>query len=339
MDSLFEDALRDLLSRLMQEARADSFGPAQRRMLAETLVESGFTELLLPESAGGSGLALAEAMQLCKLEGYYDLPVPFALTVALRGYAHAHGLALPEGMISYAAIDSASPDGAEEIILPRAPHGDSTGHMLIGARQACWLAPADARRVLHAYHGGLYAALAWPARALRPLTQDPQAATALAEATTLAMLAVCVGAMERAFELTLAYAGERKQFGRPLGKFQAIQQQISEMAQHVSAAGMALQIACDSRETAVAPLQPAAHRIAIAQYQVVLVADRIADIAHAVHGAIGISEAYPLHGYTRRIREHRLWSGSQQQWAASVGRHILDSPHDTLLAALTSDRA
>ncbi len=337
MESIFEDAVRDLLSRLMNDARADQFGPAERQALADELVRSGFTELMLPEPEGGSGLALAEAMQLCKLEGYYDLPVPFALTVALRGCAHAHRLALPGGMISYAAGNGAADGNAQEIVLPRAPHGDGIATMLIGDRQTCWLAPADERRVLHAYHGGLYAAAAWPAKTLRRLTQDPQAAAALADAATLAMLASCVGAIERAFALTLDYANQRKQFGRALGKFQAIQQQISEMAQHVSAAGMALQIACDTGATAVAASQPAAHRLAIAQYQIVLVADRIADIAHAVHGAIGISEAYPLHGYTRRIREHKSWSGSQQQWAARIGRHILESPHDTLLAALTSD--
>ena len=59
----------------------------------------------------------------------------------------------------------------------------------------------------------------------------------------LARSAQLVGALEAALDLALRYAGERVQFGRPIGRFQAVQQELARFASQVAAAGAALEAA------------------------------------------------------------------------------------------------
>ena len=73
-----------------------------------------------------------------------------------------------------------------------------------------------------------------------------------------------VGALERVLELSVAFANQREQFGRPIGKFQAVQHQLAVMAEQVAAARMAAQIGCqgeallpDTLHAAVANMAPA----------------------------------------------------------------------------------
>ncbi|HLU02322.1 MAG TPA: acyl-CoA dehydrogenase family protein [Advenella sp.] len=337
MDTLLEDALGELFRHLTAEASPELEMTAdQRRQIANEIDASGFADLLLPQAAGGSGISLREAMALLKMEGYYNLPVPFAQTVVARAWAHAHNVALPKGTCSYAGTALQMDTQTRSITLHKAWHGQWIDHMLIATKQQCFLAHRHDRQILHAYHGGLFAAVAWPQQTLTPLELDEHATHDLLHLSVLAMLAVTVGAMEKAFALTVDYASQRQQFGRPVSRFQAVQHQISEMAEHVCAADMALQMAADAEGSALTT--PDFQQLAIAQFQIAHIADNIADIAHAIHGAIGISQEYPLHRYTRRIRECKSCFGSAQYWAAEIGRRILHKNSDSLFAVLTSTR-
>lgn len=335
MDTLLEDALGELFGHLTSGASPGrQITAEQRREISNEIDASGFADLLLPQAAGGSGISLYEAVALLKMEGYHNVPIPFAQTVVIRAWAHAHSVDLPDGMFSYASAALQVDAQARSATLHKAWHGHSVDHMLIATDQQCFLAHSQDRRILQAYHGGLFAAVAWPVQSLSRLDLHEQAAQDLFNLSVFAMLAVTVGAMERAFELTLDYAAQRQQFGRPVSKFQAVQHQISEVAEHVCAADMALQMAATNNDNAVTA--PNSQQLAIAQFQIAHIADRIADIAHAIHGAIGISQEYPLHQYTRRIRECKSCFGSAQYWAAEIGQHILNKNNDTLFAILTS---
>lgn len=338
MDSMLEDAARDLFQRLMHKASThDPMNASGRAAITKEILASGFTDLLLPPHAGGSGIALSEATTLLKLEGYYRVAAPFAQTVVTQYWAHAHKVTLPQGMFSYAATALKLDESAGSATLQKAWHADTAEHMLIASRSRCFLASGHNRTVLQSYQGGLFAAVSWPENGLTRLELNAQAVQDLFNLSVFAMLAATVGAMEKTFEITLDYASQRRQFGRPLSKFQAIQHQISEMAEHVCAADMALQMAGSTNNKTVEI--PDSQQLAIAQYQVAHISERIADIAHAIHGAIGISQEYPLHHYTRRIRECKSCFGSQQFWAARIGDNLLNSHHDTLLSALTSIQA
>jgi len=136
-------------------------------------------------------------------------------------------------------------------------------------------------------------------------------ARALAATLTAGLMA---GAMERLQEMTVEYASTRRQFGREIGKFQAIQHQIAVMAEEAMAARMAAQGAFVGPALAVSPLRAAA-----AKARAGMAAQQVAAIAHAVHGAIGVSQEHPLHLLTRKLHHWRLASGGEAYWARRLG--------------------
>jgi alkylation response protein AidB-like acyl-CoA dehydrogenase len=130
--------------------------------------------------------------------------------------------------------------------------------------------------------------------------------------------ALMAGAMQRVLVLTTEYAGQRTQFGKPIGRFQAIQQQLSVMAEYVWDAHMAAQLAFQSEGWRPQPMLAA-----LGKARTSSAAPIVADIAHAVHGAIGITEEYALQRCTRRLREWRRTAGAETYWAGLIGADAL----------------
>jgi acyl-CoA dehydrogenase len=127
------------------------------------------------------------------------------------------------------------------------------------------------------------------------------------------------GALSAVFERTLDYANVRKQFGKPIGSFQAIQHQLSVMAEHVFAARMAADVAC-SRDG----MRFDRFKIAIAKARTSEAAVEVAALSHAIHGAIGFTEEYDLQLLTRRLNAWRLSAGSEGYWHTVVGEGIFN---------------
>ena len=130
------------------------------------------------------------------------------------------------------------------------------------------------------------------------------------------------GAMKRCFDLTMGYANERVQFGKPIGKFQAIQHQLSVMAEHVAAGQMAAESAFGA-----AGRWPSVPACAVAKARTSEAAQLVAATAHAVHGAIGVTEEYDLQLFTRRLHEWRIDHGSEAHWHRALGRLLVESSH------------
>lgn len=144
----------------------------------------------------------------------------------------------------------------------------------------------------------------------------------LEQARALAAIAAAgqmAGAMEAVQEMTIAYASTRQQFGREISKFQAIQHQIAVMAEEAQAARMAAQAAFVG-----APDAASEQKAAVAKARCGRAAVTVAAVAHAVHGAIGMSEEYPLHNFTRRLHGWRMAHGGDSYWSRRLGRWALD---------------
>jgi alkylation response protein AidB-like acyl-CoA dehydrogenase len=137
-------------------------------------------------------------------------------------------------------------------------------------------------------------------------------------ARALLHAAAISGAADRVLDMTAAYAGERVQFGKPIGRQQAIQQQLAVMAEDCVAVRMAV-------ELAAAGDTPDPLRVAAAKSVASAAAPRIANTAHAVHGAIGISAEYDLQLYTRRLHQWRAALGSETRWNRDLGHAVLVS--------------
>jgi alkylation response protein AidB-like acyl-CoA dehydrogenase len=172
-------------------------------------------------------------------------------------------------------------------------------------------------------HGSLAANLRCPDA--RGATHVPGAGPLLPTFAAALHAALLSGAMTRVFEMTLQYCNDRIQFGKTLGKFQAVQHQLSVMAEHVAAASIAAEAAF--RTDAATPSLLAA---AMAKSRTSEAAVLVASMAHALHGAIGIAEEYDLQLLTRRLHEWRMAHGSEAHWNALIGHSVLAS--DTSIA-------
>ena len=314
-----EDILRDRCTPVMVRAIEAGGSPA---MLWEALEGAGFLELLAPEDSGGAGLPLTELFAVLAHFGRYAVPVPAAQAIAARAAVGA-GVQLPSGMLTIAP--SLQRDAAGGIRCPLVPFGAIAEHVLAADDGRLLLLPcAQAQRRLTGIAHSQLSTLSWadPAAA-EPIRGDAAALMPLAAAVHAALLA---GAMTRVFEMTLQYCNERIQFGKSLGKFQAVQHQLSVMAEQVVAASIAAEAAFQA-EGRVPGLLPAA----MAKARTSEAAPGVANAAHALHGAIGVTEEYDLQLLTRRLHEWRLAHGGESHWHRIVGEQVLAA--DTTLIA------
>lgn len=141
------------------------------------------------------------------------------------------------------------------------------------------------------------------------------------ELTACLIAAQMAGAMQRVLEMTLQFANDRQQFGRPLGKFQAIQHQLAVMAEQVLAVRMAAQIGCSASGG-----RPDLINVSIAKARASEAAVEVTAIAHSIHGAIGFTADYDLQLFTRRLNAWRLQAGSESYWHEVLGHAVLNAP-------------
>ncbi|KQX18591.1 MULTISPECIES: acyl-CoA dehydrogenase family protein [unclassified Sphingomonas] len=159
-----------------------------------------------------------------------------------------------------------------------------------------------------------------PASAPEAIGAVLSTARPLAAAVTAGLMA---GAIERLFELTLDYVQTRKQFGRSIGQFQAVQQQMAVFAEEMVAARMAAGIAFRGVPYRIEPRSAAIAKIRVGEASVVAIAT-----AHGLHGAIGISDEYALGGLARSLRLWRSAHGHDEYWAGRLGMAIIESDVD-----------
>jgi acyl-CoA dehydrogenase len=122
------------------------------------------------------------------------------------------------------------------------------------------------------------------------------------------------GALAHVLEITTSYAQQRVQFGRPIGKFQAIQQNMAVLAGHAAAASAAAGMAAEAAENGLD-----AFVIGAAKLRAGEAASVGAAIAHQVHGAIGFTHEHALNHATRRLWSWRgetaAEAGADRLWA------------------------
>lgn len=319
------DMLAEALERLFRERatavviRGIGAGGSPAALWKE-LADSGFLDSLLPEEAGGAGLGLSDVFASCMLAGRHALPLPFAQTLMARAWLHAHGVAVPAGAIAIAGPETARlPDGG--LRVQGVAHGTAADWVLAGFDDLHALLPVAAARIEGDQTRGSQAAdLVWmsmPAAHVIDATQGKACSPAHLAAAALA--ALLAGAAQQALDMTLAHVAQRQQFGRPIAQFQAVQNRISHMAELVWAMRMAARMAFHAPAGIPVP-----HLAAIGKTRCSEAAATVADIAHALHGAIGITEEYDLQLYTRRLREWRRAGGGEAWWARQLGRDIIE---------------
>lgn len=351
-DTLIEQSVAQVFSNhvdkaLLLRVEAGEFAQPLWRLASD----SGFTVAVAAEQSGGIGQTWAAAYPILRGLGYWQAPIPLAETLVATCLLSAAGLDIPQGPI---ALIQANHDGELRI------EGASASPRLSGqARRVAWarhcptalVALPDDRIVLVdlrapqvvqtavANHARL------PADTLRfdatpVLANAPGGLPGLSEPVlTLGAMArsvMMVGALEWLLEQAVQYANDRVQFGRPIGKNQAIQQQLALMAGDVAAARVAATVAAgDSPSPALPETRRARFSTAVAKSRVGEAATRGAAIAHQVHGAIGFTQEHMLHFATRRLWTWREEFGADAWWAERLGRAAIAARADAFWPALT----
>jgi len=309
---------QDMLAEAFEKLLADNCGPEVVHAAEEggdvfplwtEFEQSGFLDALISEDSGGAGLGLTDVAGLVLAAGRAAVPLPFVQTMIARAALAAAGAEVPTGRIAFAAGQTVG----DTVACPAVPFGAVADWVVADLGGAARLIScAEATVTPTGVRGSLTAAVSATGGTVIETDFDWSAAGAALHAGLLA------GAMEVVFEATLDYAQQRNQFGRAIGKFQAVQQQLSVMAEEVYAARMAAQFGLRGDGC-----EPRRLQAAMAKARTSEAAHRVAAIAHGVHGAIGITEELDLQLHTRRLHEWRNAHGSESHWNGVVGRALL----------------
>jgi 3-oxocholest-4-en-26-oyl-CoA dehydrogenase beta subunit len=137
-----------------------------------------------------------------------------------------------------------------------------------------------------------------------------------------AEVAICSemsGLGQAALDLTVQYAKDRKQFGKPIGSFEVIQHYCADMFIELDGMKMNAYKAAWKLSTGL----PCEEDIAIAKAWAAQASEKIVGPAHQIHGAIGSTLEYDLHYYTRRLKQNSLTFGDARYYKDFLAGEIL----------------
>lgn len=329
----------------LEAAKHEGWSPA----LWQQLEQAELPFVGVPESAGGAGGSVSDLAAVIRVAGRFGAPVPLVETALLAGWMlAASGLQMPRRPLA------AGPAGNEALSARR----DGDRWLVSGTlARLPWARVARGLVLLAEAEDGPIVVLLDPARCtIRPgsnLAGEPRDAVELdavpAECAApagpgvtrtnlrlrgaLGRALLMGGALEQSLSLAATYAQQRVQFGRKIGQFQAIQQELARCAGETAAAvAAALSAAGVLDRGGDVTLAVASARIRAAD-----AAREGALIAHQVHGAIGVTDEYPLHHYTLRLWAWREEYGNEAEWAALLGGVVLKRGADSFWPALTAN--
>jgi acyl-CoA dehydrogenase len=314
---MFLEALEKVLADTVTSAairQVEAGGSADG--LWQPIEAAGFLDLMLPEAHGGAGLPLADLFPILECLGRHGMPLPVAQSMVARALVGGQAT-LPPGMVTL-ALQLQRPAGGRWR-SPQVPGGQVASHVLVADGEALLVLDAtSAQREPVGDPRSLVANLSWSEAT--PLVRMDSGGGQLAPFAAALMAAQLSGAMQRCFDMALVQCNTRVQFGKSIGKFQALQQQLSVMAEHVLAAAIAAE--ASFRSTGPAPEALAA---AVAKSRTSEAVGVVAATAHAVHGAIGMTDEFDLGLITRRLHDWRLAYGAEHVWNLQIGARVLDS--------------
>jgi len=307
---------RQMLAETVAALVAKHAGPAAVRAAMES--ERGYDEslwqllceqvgaaaLVIPEELGGAGGELADAAAVLLELGRALVPSPLLGTT----------------LAELALLSAPEPDAET---LEGLAEGASIGALVLDAG---YVVNGDIADVVVAVEDGRLSR--WTRFSAEPVTaMDPTRRLArvrseeiepigadpgLADKAAVLLAAEQIGAAERCLELTVEYAKDRVQFGRPIGSFQALKHRMADLYVAVAAAKAVVSDACDDPS----PANAAAARLAATEALNIVAAEGI-----QLHGGIAITWEHDMQLYFKR---------------AHGSTHLLDSPQE-LLSRLESE--
>jgi alkylation response protein AidB-like acyl-CoA dehydrogenase len=293
----FAETLHDLLATGNSPGAARSWAdgdPAPGLKLWHRLAEAGITALAVPDRCGGLGAHPVDLVVACEELGHHALPGPVVESVAAVPVLLAESGLGQEWLPRLAAGDLL----ATLAIPPRLPYAvdaDAAGLVLLVDGDTLSLGrPTGEHRSVDETRRLFRLEASTAGEKLGTV-----AVAAAFDIGTLACAAQLLGAGRALLDSAVRYAGQRVQFGRPIGAFQAVQHQLADVLIGLTFARPLLYAAA----IAVAAGSPTAARdISAAKVACADAAHRAARTALQVHGAIGYTREYDLWLWLTKVR-------------------------------------
>jgi len=315
------------------------------------LADQGYTGIIFAEEFIGVGLGIVELILLMEEAGRALLPGPFFATVALAGSV-LDAVATPEQKKKYLAPicrgearctvafleDTASWNLADTRLT--AANGKLKGQKLFvpDAAIADWL-------IVVTRNGVFLVDVKAPGVRLQPmlgmdLTRklyavdfDSAPAEQLGETyglgltrafdiATVALAAEMVGGMQRTLDLTVEYAKTRKQFGKPIGIFQAVQHQCADMYLETESSRSAVYYAAWALQENASD---AAAAVSIAKMYASDASRTVGNRGIQVHGGTGFTWENDIHLYYRRAKASETAFGDASFHRERLARLVIDA--------------
>jgi len=315
-----------------KERLADADRGAWPTAIWDAIEQAGLPLAMVAEAHGGVGLTPTDALQVIRRAGYHTLPVPLAETMIAAALWTQAGGDAPHGTLSLGPTRAADSVALEPIsdgyvlhgsaaripwganvdnVLLYAHTGSGTGHLVLLPRGTV---ATQARRNLafEPRDTFVFTGTSVPKTAVRPAAM----AGGLLPFGALIRAQQLVGAMERCLDHAIGYAMERKQFGRPIGKFQAIRHKFAEMATKTEAAKQFTYATAWRFGNGEYPVR----EITMAKLYASRIACEVADDCLQILGGYGYMKEYEIERAYRDVRLNRIGAGTDEIMLDVIGR-------------------
>ena len=344
MTSASSQMVADTAEKLFSEhVSVNSLRDAEAGRWAEALwcalEDNGLTTALVLESEGGIGATWGDAFTIALAAGRHRAPVPLPETMTAAWLIAASGITPPPGPLSLIDDDHefTFTQGFVTGKCSNVPWGRNASAVFVANKSLVLISSQKQWQPDINIAGEPRDTIvldAFPVLSSELGHADRPSLVRLAGAAMRS--AQMAGGMARAVELAIEHAGIRQQFGRPISKFQAIQHMLAEAAAKCAMARIAAEIAFKTMDNSPRNIATAEFEIATAKIVCGEAVERVTDIVHEVHGAIGFTEEHELHFITRRLWSWRDEFGAESFWAERLGENILKRGAQKLWPDLTA---
>src|SRR5580700_3557325 len=318
-------------------------------VLWSKLTDQGYTGIIFPEEYGGVGLGKVELMLLMEESGRALLPGPFFSTVVLAGSV-LNAVATPVHKKQYlapicrgevrstVALVENSANWDPRAVELSASNGKLTGEkffvsdaaiadfLIVVARDGVFVVDSKARGLkISPMHGMDLTRKLYVVGFGNTPAEKIGSASDLARAldiTTAALAAELVGGMQRTLDITVEYAKTRKQFGKPIGMFQAVQHQCADMYLETESSRSAVYYAGWALEE---NSPDAATAVSIAKMYASDAARTVGNRGIQIHGGMGFTWENDLHLYYRRAKSSETAFGDATFHRERIASMVIDS--------------
>jgi alkylation response protein AidB-like acyl-CoA dehydrogenase len=309
------------IKRTAKEFLADRFGAEKLRELAEAreyddaawreMSELGWPGIFVEEEHGGQGLGIVELAVLMEELGYALAPCPF-LSNAAAGLVLQHAGSDEQRERWLPGIAAGEERGAVGLISngegPLVPDADSAAVIVLIDGDSATLVEASAAEVTPVETIDATRRFA----SVRPNGGEslPGDAGPAIDRIATALAAELIGVAQRALEMAVDYARDRKQFGRPIGSYQAVSHRCAQMLLELECARSTTYYAAWTADAEPESLPLAA---SMAKAYASDAGWRVTADALQVHGGIGFTWEHDLHFFLKRAKTDGHMFGSARR--------------------------